>query len=101
MPETPVNPYCNNCGEGVAGAFCSNCGQRSSVSKVTIRETLDDLADQIFSLSAPLAVTLKMLFVNPGLLFREFLSGKRKKYYKPISFFLLNDAYFSSLCVGR
>ena len=78
----------------VTGPYCANCGQRSSVHKVTFRETLDDLADQLFSLSAPLSLTVKMLVVNPGQLFREYLSGKRKKYYKPISFFLLTTLIF-------
>ncbi|MBT8178575.1 MAG: DUF3667 domain-containing protein, partial [Eudoraea sp.] len=61
---------------------------------MTFRETFQDLADQLFSLSAPLPLTLKMLLVNPGRLFRDYLSGKRKRYYKPISFFLLTTLLF-------
>lgn len=80
---------CNNCNAVVTSEFCPDCGQRTSISKVTFKETFHDLIDQLFSLSAPLPTTLKMLIVNPGRLFREYLSGKRKKYYKPISFFLL------------
>ena len=80
---------CNNCNTVVTSEFCPNCGQRTSINKVSFKETFHDLIDQLFSLSAPLPATLKMLIVNPGLLFREYLSGKRKKYYKPISFFLL------------
>ena len=80
---------CNNCGSLIASGFCPNCGQRSNISKVTFKETFHDLIDQLFSVSAPLPATIKMLLVNPGRLFREYLSGKRKKYYKPISFFLL------------
>ncbi|MBV1924996.1 MAG: DUF3667 domain-containing protein, partial [Dokdonia sp.] len=32
---------------------------------------------------------LQMLFWHPGEMLREFLSGKRKRYYKPVAFFLL------------
>ena len=94
MSENLQHSTCNNCGQKTAGPYCANCGQRSSVHKVTFRETFDDLADQLFSLSAPLSLTIKMLVVNPGQLFREYLSGKRKKYYKPISFFLLTTLIF-------
>lgn len=80
---------CKNCGAVVTSGFCPNCGQRTSIGRVTFKETFHDLIDQLFSVSAPLPITVKMLIVNPGRLFREYLSGHRKKYYKPISFFLL------------
>ncbi len=34
-------------------------------------------------------VTLKYLCINPRKVFREFIEGKRKRYYKPVSFFIL------------
>lgn len=85
---------CKNCGHNTRAAYCSNCGQRSSVYKVTMRETFEDLADNLFSLSAPLVITIKNLFVNPGEILREYLEGQRKKYYKPISFFILTTAVY-------
>ncbi len=85
---------CKNCGRPANKAYCSNCGQRSSVYRVTMRETFEDLADNLFSLSAPIIITIKNLITDPGKLFREYLSGKRKKYYKPISFFILTTAVY-------
>ena len=35
-----------------------------------------------------------MLLVNPGTLFREYVGGKRKKYYKPVAFFVLLTALY-------
>jgi hypothetical protein len=80
---------CRNCGNQVSGNFCPYCGQRTSVYKVTFKETLQDLADTLFSVNAPLITTLKMLIINPGRLFTEYLSGQRKKYYRPVTFFIL------------
>ena len=85
---------CKNCGAIVTSDFCPDCGQRTSIGGVTFKETFQDLIDQLFSLSAPLPITLKMLVVNPGRLFREYLSGQRKKYYKPISFFVLSTLLY-------
>lgn len=71
------------------GTYCPNCGQRSSIHKVTFKETFQDFVDAIFSVDAPFFNTIKWLFVNPGKLFREYLDGKRKRYYKPVAFFIL------------
>lgn len=81
--------HCNNCNSVIKGNYCNNCGQRASVNKVTFTETFHDFVESVFSINAPFINTLKLLFVNPGKLFREYLSGKRKAYYKPVSFFIL------------
>jgi len=56
---------------------------------VTFRDSFQDFWDFLFSVNAPFFKTLKVLFVNPGKLLREYLDGKRKSYYKPVAFFLL------------
>lgn len=81
--------YCKNCDAPVHGNFCAECGQRTSVDKVTFSETIADFWNYVFSVDAPFLVTIKMLFINPGKLLRDFLSGKRKTYYKPVAFFIL------------
>ena len=86
--------FCKNCGYTTSLPYCGHCGQRSSVGKVTFKETFQDLADNLFSISAPLPRTINTLVLNPGLLFREYLQGKRKKYYKPISFFILATVFY-------
>ena len=90
MPKT----NCKNCESDLNGKFCKNCGQRSSVGKVTFKETFQDFMDMVFSVNAPFLLTLKMLVVNPGKLFREYLEGKRKKYYKPVAFFILTTVVY-------
>lgn len=88
--EKEVQPIiCKNCTTEILGNFCTHCGQSVKVSKITVKDTLQDFLSSIFSVNAPLLVTLKLLFVNPGKLYREFLNGKRKTYYKPVPFFIL------------
>lgn len=81
--------YCKNCGAVTKDLFCAHCGQRTSVDKITFRETLNDLTNNLLSLRSPLFLTFKTLISNPGIMLREYLDGKRKKYYKPIPFFIL------------
>lgn len=42
----------------------------------------------MFSLESPLLRTFVMLFKNPGRLSREFISGRRKHYYRPLQYFI-------------
>lgn len=81
--------YCKNCNSLVEDKYCSQCGQRATIHKVTFVETFNDLVSSLFLEEGPLWKTLRLLVVNPGKLFREYLEGRRKTYYKPIAFFVL------------
>ncbi|MDC7997274.1 DUF3667 domain-containing protein [Gilvibacter sediminis] len=85
---------CKNCGTQTQGAYCHHCGQRSGIHKVSFSETFGDLASGLFTLEAPLWRTTKALFLSPSQLFAEYLSGQRKKYYKPVAYFILWSALF-------
>ena len=85
---------CKNCNTDLSSNFCSNCGQRSSVNKVTFAETFQDFVDATFSFNAPLIRTTKLLLINPGKLFNDYLNGKRKSYYKPVSFFIITTLIY-------
>ena len=89
-----MNIICKNCGSVTSGKYCSHCGQRTSINKVTFKETLQDFVDAVFSVNSPFFVTLKLLVLNPGKLFREYLNGKRKAYYKPVPFFILTTVIY-------
>lgn len=86
--------YCKNCGAQLKGDYCSDCGQRASVHRITFKETFNDFIESVFSVNAPFFVTLRGLFIQPGKLFKEFLSGKRKTYYKPVAFFILTTVIY-------
>ncbi|MGB5437603.1 MAG: DUF3667 domain-containing protein [Maribacter sp.] len=86
--------YCKNCGNLASGKYCQDCGQRTTVHRVTFRETFEDFIESVFTVNAPFFLTLKGLALNPGKLFADFLSGKRKTYYKPVAFFVLTTIVY-------
>lgn len=92
--DEDLKNICKNCEHITEGKYCESCGQRTSVNKVTFQETLNDLVDTLFTVNAPLLTTLRMLVINPGRLFTEYLGGKRKKYYRPVTFFILMTAIY-------
>ncbi|PWK19011.1 DUF3667 domain-containing protein [Xanthomarina spongicola] len=85
---------CKNCNSEISGSYCSSCGQRTTIHKVTFKETFQDFMDVVFSINSPLFLTLKLLVINPGKLFNEYLNGKRKTYYRPVPFFILTTIVF-------
>lgn len=94
MTNTSQNSECLNCNQPLNGNYCSNCGQKSKTGTITLKETIGDFFSSTFALEGPLMLTTKMMVVDPGLLFREFLAGKRKKYYKPVGFFVVLTAVY-------
>ncbi|MEO1655510.1 MAG: DUF3667 domain-containing protein, partial [Bacteroidota bacterium] len=85
---------CYNCGTMVRGHFCQHCGQSASVERITFRETFQQFLSGSFSMEGPFWRTIKGLVLNPGQVYREFMQGKRKTYYKPVAFFLMGTALY-------
>lgn len=85
---------CKNCQATIQGNFCQECGQRKGIHKITFQETFQDFVDMVFSVNAPLVRTMKGLLYNPGRLFREYVSGRRKAYYKPVAFFIITTIVY-------
>ena len=53
-----------------------------------------DFFSASFALEGPLMRTLQRLITNPGIMLRGFLAGERKKYYKPVAFFIMLTAVY-------
>lgn len=93
MPDQTAK-VCLNCDAELKGDYCHHCGQSANVKRLTFLETIQDFFSSSFALEGPLLRTLKFLLINPGKLYREYLSGKRKTYYKPVAFFILLTAIY-------
>ncbi len=78
----------------LSGNFCSQCGQKGNLGRITFKETLNSFMSASFALEGPLFYTIKGLILKPGDVFREYFSGKRKTYYKPVAFFILMTALY-------
>ena len=95
MSEPSTNSTeCLNCHAPLSGSFCQNCGQSKSVHRITFKETIGEFFSSTFALEGQLLSTIRLLIVNPGKLFREFIGGKRKPYYKPVAFFVVMTAVY-------
>ena len=92
---------CANCGAPVDGAFCARCGQETAIELPTARQFLRDAAGRYVALDGRLWRTLAALCARPGLLTREYLAGRRRRYVRPGRLFLvLSLALFAVLRLG-
>ena len=85
---------CANCGTPVTGLYCGHCGQRVDHHLLTLREFLGEVAEVLTHADSRLWHTLVPLLLKPGLLTREFLSGRRASYLSPFRLYLLVSVLF-------
>ena len=86
--------HCLNCKASLVGDYCHQCGQSAKVSRLTFVETSREFFSSSFAIEGPFLQTIKYLIINPGKLFREYIGGMRKTYYKPVAFFIMLTAIY-------
>jgi hypothetical protein len=88
--ETNLN-HCLNCGHTLSDDifYCPNCGQKKRITKVTVWSLLGEVFSDLLNLDNGIWRSLRYVFI-PAHLAREFIEGRRKKYFNPIRFFLLS-----------
>src|SRR6218665_2275493 len=81
---------CKNCGNHFTGNYCNHCGEKLySENDKSFRHLADEVFHFFTHLDSKYLKTLKILFTKPGQLSIEYCDGVRKKYFKPISLFLI------------
>lgn len=81
---------CKNCGNSFSGKFCNNCGEK--VYNEHDKKVLHFFEEGFHFLThfeGKFFTTLKTFFTKPGKVSVDFADGVRKKYFKPLSFFIM------------
>ena len=81
---------CLNCGNETVNSFCSICGQKNSTHRFSMKHFfLHDFIHGVFHLDKGFLFTLKELYTRPGHSIREYIQGKRAKYFNYFTLMLL------------
>jgi uncharacterized protein DUF3667 len=82
---------CRNCDLALSegDAFCSGCGQKVIVDRLSVRESLREFWHAAIHADRSVLVLIRMLLVRPGYVAREYVEGRRKRYFGPYAFLLL------------
>ena len=87
--ETTAPTPCLNCGTPPAGRYCQMCGQRTGLTRFTIRSLLHEIPHSIFHVDRGFFATLKALTRRPGSAILGYLDGQRVRYYNPLTLMVL------------
>jgi hypothetical protein len=81
---------CKNCGHSFFGEYCNSCGEKVYDEK---DKKMSHFFGEAFHFSTHLDgkffTTIKTIFATPGKFSLDYCNGIRKKYFKPLSLFLL------------
>lgn len=80
---------CKNCGHEVDLKFCPNCGQKASVKRLEMKSLLQELPHAVWHIDKGLLFNITELFKRPGYAIKDYLDGKRKYFYHPLSYMLV------------
>jgi Protein of unknown function (DUF3667) len=95
-----MNIVCKNCDTHFKGNYCPSCAQKASLSRLTVGSVIHELWHNFTHTDKGVVGLLVAMCKTPGKVIREYIDGKRKKYFSPYTFFLLVTAlliYVSSL----
>lgn len=88
MNKISVN-ICQNCGNEFSKDYCNSCGQKKFSSKdKTLKNIIEEAFHFITHFEGSFFTTIKTVLFEPSKLTIDYCSGIRKKYFKPISFYL-------------
>lgn len=108
---TSTSTACKNCRAALSGHFCQNCGQKADIHRVTFKHLLHDFFHAITHADKGFLFLIKQLTFRPGYVAKEYLEGKRKKFFNPLTFYVISSAiwalavskshYFESMSSGQ
>ncbi|TDX01896.1 DUF3667 domain-containing protein [Dinghuibacter silviterrae] len=83
-------PTCLNCQHRFEGNYCNHCGEKVYTEHdKSVWHFFEEGLHFITHFEGKFFTTLKAVLTRPGKLSEEYCLGIRKKYFKPLSFFLL------------
>src|SRR5688500_3391743 len=81
---------CKNCNHSFTGKYCNVCGEKVySGHDKEIKHVFEEAFHFLTHFEGKFLTTIKTIFTNPGMLSLDYCNGIRKKYFKPISLFLM------------
>lgn len=91
---------CKNCGNDFEGNFCNQCGQNIVSGRFKLKEISHNFFHAFTHLDRGILFLVKELFFRPGIVAKEYLEGKRKKYFNPLQFLILGVAITTFIAIN-
>lgn len=86
--------YCLNCGAELQGPYCAECGQKDEHLREPFWKMAGHFIGDFFHFDSRFTRTFLPLLFRPGFLTKEFVSGRRARYMKPIQLYIFISLTF-------
>ncbi len=80
---------CKNCNHFFVGKFCGQCGQKASVGELKLKDVLHETWHSVTHTDSGILRLTKDLIFRPQSVYLNYFAGQRKKYFSPVTFFLI------------
>ncbi len=89
-----TSPICKNCEKTLETKddFCRHCGQSAHIHRIDMHHIWHDVVHAFVHADKGVIHLTKELALRPGRVVKEYMQGKRKKYYNPFSYLVLTVA---------
>jgi Protein of unknown function (DUF3667) len=91
---------CKNCEHHYKGNFCPTCGQKATEGHIGLKYFLHDIPHSVFHIDKGFFYTLGVLISSPGQALKNYLAGKRVKFFKPFAFVIIMSTICTILIKG-
>ncbi len=80
---------CINCDFEHDSKFCPNCGERAEVRKITFKSIFSEAFSTLTDMDRGFLFNVKNLFLNPNKTVTDYIKGRRKNIFNPLSYLLV------------
>ena len=80
---------CKNCGTALIDNYCQHCGQKASTKRIEMKWLLHELPHAIWHIEKGFLYNVVQLTKRPGYAVVDYIEGKRKNFFHPISYLLI------------
>jgi hypothetical protein len=86
-----MSTSCLNCGADLRESYnyCPHCSQKKDIHRLSFHDLLHDAIHYFTHADKGIFHLLKALATKTGTVAREFVDGRRKKYFPPLNFYLI------------
>lgn len=86
--------HCQNCHHPLPeeASFCSNCGQSAHIHRIDMHFIIHEVIHAFTHTDKGILYLTKELATRPGIVIKEYIEGKRKRYFNPFSYLVITVA---------
>ncbi len=97
-----LSTNCLNCGaeQEISNRFCPQCGQNADTHRLNFKHIWHDLVHAFTHADKGIFSLIWQLALKPGIVAREYVEGKRKKYFNPFTFVILIVGFASVILIS-